>query len=196
MPIDIENPGADEVALRTAIGELITGGGALGPGFKMVGHILVPTVIGCRAVMSADQTAANYSTNTAIPFDGADQFDTDGFHDPASNNTRITVVDLTGTYGVRAKKVSLCGTVSISSGTADQWVFVNIFKNGSLFLPGARATNEIGSTNAAATITVEDVPVVGDGTEYFELFLELEADNSITVASNRTSLSMKVTDWG
>lgn len=168
----------------------------IGPGLKLVGSILVPTVIGCRATMAADQTTANYTTSTAVPFDGADEFDTDNFHNPASQNTRIVIPDLTATYGVRAKKVSLTGTLSVALLTADMWMFVNILKNGAIFNPGARMATETGITNPGVTLTVNDVVVVGDGTEYFELTLQVETDTSITVSANRTSLSVKVTDWG
>jgi hypothetical protein len=167
----------------------------VGPGLQIVGTRLLPTVVGCRAIMAADQTAANYTSATAIPFDGTDEFDTDGFHDPASNNTRITIPDLNGTYGVRIKKVTLTATVSVASLTADLFMLVNIFKNGAISIPGARQTVEIGTTNPGVTITVEDVVVVGDGTEYFEVHLQVETDTSITVSSNRTSFAVKATDW-
>lgn len=43
-----------------------------------------------RAVANA-VTALATSTWTSVAFAGADRFDTNGFHDPASNNTRLTV---------------------------------------------------------------------------------------------------------
>jgi hypothetical protein len=46
--------------------------------------------VGCMAVASASQTIAN-ATDTAVAFGGTDLYDTDGFHDPATNNSRITI---------------------------------------------------------------------------------------------------------
>lgn len=169
----------------------------VGPGLQVIGTRLLPTVVGCRAVLNADINTANYTSATAIPFDGADLFDTNSFHDPSSNNTRITIPDLTGTYGVRAKKVTLNFTVSVSANNADTWLFAQILTNSAaVFNPGARITTEIGTTNPGVSVVVEDVVVVGDGTEYFEAWLQVESDTSITINSNRTSFSVKVTDWG
>jgi len=47
------------------------------------------TFVGCRLTKSADQTISN-ATNTAITFNGED-FDTDGFHNNVTNNSRITI---------------------------------------------------------------------------------------------------------
>jgi len=49
-----------------------------------------PSFVGCMAVASAAQTIAN-STDTAVAFGGTDLYDTDGFHDPSTNNSRITI---------------------------------------------------------------------------------------------------------
>lgn len=46
--------------------------------------------VGVRTTKSAVFSVPN-NTETAAPFGGADTWDTHGFHDPASNNTRITV---------------------------------------------------------------------------------------------------------
>ena len=46
--------------------------------------------IGCYASSSSD-TNLTTATDTAIALNAADTFDTDGFHDPSTNNTRITI---------------------------------------------------------------------------------------------------------
>jgi hypothetical protein len=46
--------------------------------------------VGCLATISGSQTISN-ATQTKKTFTGTDVFDTDGFHDPASNDTRITI---------------------------------------------------------------------------------------------------------
>jgi hypothetical protein len=48
------------------------------------------TFAGVRAIPNAT-TSLTTATWTAIALAGTDRFDTDGYHDPASNNTRLTV---------------------------------------------------------------------------------------------------------
>ena len=48
-----------------------------------------PTFVGCDLRKTANQTIANNST-TKITFD-SENFDTNGFHDNSTNNTRITI---------------------------------------------------------------------------------------------------------
>lgn len=56
--------------------------------------------VGAKAAASAT-TSANSATWTAKAYAAADTYDTDGFHDPASNNTRMTIpVGKGGTYRV------------------------------------------------------------------------------------------------
>ena len=47
--------------------------------------------VGCQAI--ADNFSVSYTqyANLAIPFASTDKFDSNGFHDPATNNTRITI---------------------------------------------------------------------------------------------------------
>jgi hypothetical protein len=48
------------------------------------------TFIGANATKTANQTISNV-TITSLSFDGTDILDSNGFHDPASNNTRMTI---------------------------------------------------------------------------------------------------------
>jgi hypothetical protein len=49
-----------------------------------------PSFVGCMAVASANTSVGN-SVDTAVAFGGTDLYDTDGFHDPSVNNSRITI---------------------------------------------------------------------------------------------------------
>ena len=53
--------------------------------------------VGVKAIKSATQSISN-NTDTAVTFAGTDTFDTDGYHDPASNNTRFTIPSGKGGY--------------------------------------------------------------------------------------------------
>lgn len=48
------------------------------------------TFVGANATKTANQSLSNV-TITSISFDGTDILDTNGFHNPASNNTRMTI---------------------------------------------------------------------------------------------------------
>lgn len=61
-----------------------------------------PTFHGVRARASAD-TALTSGAVVYVGFDAADEYDTDAYHNPASNNTRLTVpASLAGYYHIHA----------------------------------------------------------------------------------------------
>jgi hypothetical protein len=86
------------------------------------------TFRGCTAVRTTDQTGIVTATDTPIALNGTDELDTDAFHDPASNNTRITIPSgLDGKYifygnliwdtnatGIRQAQIRKNGTTAIS----------------------------------------------------------------------------------
>jgi len=85
----------------------------------------------CLTAISADKTTQNYSTPTAIAWDGADVYDTDGAHDPSSSNDSIIIPSsMNGKYGV------LFATAEASLGTNNTSSSLAISKNGSLTYAG------------------------------------------------------------
>lgn len=61
------------------------------------------TAHGAVAVRTTDQTGVVTSTDTLVVFNGTDVFDTDGFHDPTTNASRMTIpTGLDGKYLVTA----------------------------------------------------------------------------------------------
>jgi len=81
--------------------------------------------IGCRAV-SNSLTSLSTGADTAVALAGADDYDTDGFHDPASNNTRVTIpTGLGGLYLI----VPTCTIVNNTNTPTDRRV--SIRKTGS-----------------------------------------------------------------
>lgn len=67
----------------------------------------------CRATTTGAAQTVNFSTDTAIQFNGTDLYDTDAMHDPATNNTRITLQ----TAGIYIFHAGLL----ISAGAAGNW---------------------------------------------------------------------------
>ena len=82
-----------------------------------------PTFVGCRAYASNDQNVAN-STNVIIGFNN-ENFDSNGFHDNSTNNSRMTIPSgYAGKYQVYAN-------LSYEGNTSSNRV-VDILKNGSI----------------------------------------------------------------
>jgi hypothetical protein len=134
----------------------------------------IRTVSGAMVKKAADQTAANYTTATAVAFD-AETYDVGGWHDNASNNSRLTVPS-----GVSYVRVGGCVNVTLT--TADTWKVTEIRKNGSNDYDGyAGQSVETGDTSVSITVNSGLLPV--SPTDYFELFFQEESDTSITVRS-------------
>ena len=85
--------------------------------------------VGASVYLTANQSIAN-ATYTALAF-GSENFDTDGFHDNSTNNTRMTIP------AGKAGKYLISGLVSWqSNSTADRRI--GIYKNGSYIAFPAR----------------------------------------------------------
>jgi hypothetical protein len=54
--------------------------------------------VGCLATVTASTQSISNSSATAVTFPGTDVYDTDAFHNPASNNSRITIPAGLGGY--------------------------------------------------------------------------------------------------
>lgn len=109
---------------------------------------------------------------TAIQF-AAEEYDTDNFHDNATNNTRLTIPS-----GVSRVRVS--GSVKHSGAPAGTQI-THIRKNGSNFVgqPAIRLTNCDVDVTMAITSPVVNV-VAGD---YFELFVYAASGATIQTAA-------------
>jgi len=80
-----------------------------------------PTFVGCRVTPTADKSISN-ATATVLDF-GSETFDTDGFHDNSTNNSRITIPSGKGGKYL----VQMCAAFQ-SNGTGTRQSF--IYKNG------------------------------------------------------------------
>jgi hypothetical protein len=118
---------ADTVArlgIGTAGQVLKVNSGATAPEWGAAGA--AASFVGANATKTANQSLANV-TLTAITFDGTDILDTNSFHDPASNNTRMTIpAGLGGKYLIQA-------TIQFASNTTGGRE-LQIYKNGATVL--------------------------------------------------------------
>lgn len=132
----------------------------------------------CRATMSGDQTLSN-ATWTAIQFAGTDSFDPSGLHNPASNNTRITV-DATGGWLL----ISSLGFNNSSSGDRYTAFAVN----------GSRIGHRPGFTPTSASETYmpnADVVSLSSG-DYVELHAYQGSGGNLAAKSGTTLMVVRL----
>ena len=142
---------------------------------------------GAMARKAANQTGADYTTATPVTWD-QEVYDTDGFHDNATNPSRITIP-------AGASKVRLSAQVIAGNMTADEWFFASIRKNGAAGTDWngvGRSLTESGFTSAVANIVSGVTPVsAGD---YFEVYAQVEADTSIDIFAGSSWFAVEVVE--
>lgn len=140
-----------------------------------------PRQRGAVVKKSADQTAADYSTATAVAWN-AEISDTDTIHNNATNNTRLTVPS--GVTRVRLK-----ANLELANVTADTWTKIKIRKNAAAFDGQGTASVETGDTTVYINAESAEVTVVGG--DYFDVTLQTE-DTSIDVVAAGSWFAMEI----
>lgn len=56
----------------------------------------VPSAHGCKVTRDTSDQSVGNNTFTAVQYNATDTLDTDAMHDPASNNTRVTIPSISG----------------------------------------------------------------------------------------------------
>jgi len=115
------------------------------------------TFIGCFIQDGDNQSVAN-TTYTSAVFDGADLIDTDAFHNPSSNNTRITIP--TGLGG----KYLFFAQLTFASDTSGNQQIARFAKNGTLV---ASASSLRGTSPATQMTSLWMADLVA--TDYMEI---------------------------
>ena len=167
---------ADIFAMENAAGNSrgITGTN-LANGLKTLGFR------GAMAVLSADLTTINASAGYAVPWAGADVYDTDSIHDPSTNNTRLTTPS-DCTY-IRL----YCG-LKIAAATAADLMALYLRYNGGTSYNGGPYTQFVtGTTGPSLFVSSPPILVATPGTDYFEAYLTTSSDTSITITNNFAS---------
>jgi hypothetical protein len=135
-----------------------------------------------RIVATGTQTL-NDDTLTAIAFSAADEIDTHGWHDPTTNNTRITP-NVEG-------YIRFFGTVFFNEQTTPVSIDANWRKNGSTAM--APAGRMPGSSTIASTCSATVVVSMNGTTDYMELMgRQNSAGNDTTHQSAQFS---SVVEW-
>lgn len=112
---------------------------------------------GVRATLAADRTIAT-ATATYIDFD-AEDFDTDAFHDNATNNTRLTVP-----AGFGGKYLIFCSAEWVNNATGIRQILVR--KNGTTITGIDTRINNGADYNVQMSLTFVDSLAAADYVEY------------------------------
>ena len=148
---------ADNTIGRLAVGTngyTLVADSAETTGLKWAAVSTSPSFVGCSLNKSADQTGIASNTWTAITWNQED-FDTDGFHDNATNNSRITIP--AGKNG----KYLFTALITWNGTSVD--VGLRLYKNGS---GGVIAYNSFSGDQTIILTAIVDAAV----SDYFEIY--------------------------
>lgn len=142
---------------------------------------------GAMVRKAADQTGANYSGAGSVIAWDQEVYDTDGYHDTVTNNSRFTIP-----VGGDGKYVVNC-SIRTSSATGNEVVQLAILKNGSAIFDGACGVQSM--VNASTpTLNIASGPIPLVAGDYVEAHMFFSADTSIDVSATRSNFSIQKVD--
>jgi hypothetical protein len=151
---------------------------------------MIPALIGCMAKKSADLENTDFSTAAVVSWD-AETYDTNGFHSTGTNPERITIP--AGLDYTKARLTASLGFLSVGSNIT---VIMQIRKNGSMDYDGVAAVNtNVGLASSAQVSCSTPVLEVEDG-DYFEVYLQILGDVSVTLDASRSTFSLQMVEAG
>ena len=159
---DLIGATAADTPARLAVGtngQVLTADSTAATGLAWTTIAAGATLVGCQLTKSANQSLSN-ATETAITFNG-ETWDTDAFHDNATNNTRITIPS------GKAGKYDFSAKIAIEGMNGN--VYVLIKKNGSVWEYPV-VLNASGSTSFNTNFTLSFLMELSVA-DYVELFL-------------------------
>ena len=155
-------------------------------------YVVGASVMGCLVKNTSDLTAQNF--NNTSPTWAAEVYDTDAFHDPGSNPSRITIPSAAnGRYGI------LKANVRLSSVSNNINLAVSIEKSnvalGAWLEVGAQLSRTDGSSLGNGWCECETQPLLLATGDYFETNIFC-SDTSTTLDANGSSFSLEVLPVG
>lgn len=138
--------------------------------------------IGALVTKAANQTMANLTTPVAITWN-TETYDEGGFHEGVTNPSRLTVPS-----GVT--KIRVASSVCLQSVSLNVYIMLTIYKNGSAVYSGVpQQSSQVGVGSTQIGVASGAIPVVeGD---YFETFIEVQTDTSVTIVAGRSWMSIE-----
>ena len=154
------------------------------------GVTVTPPFRGAIVRPAADETGADYTVDAVLSFDEED-FDSDGFHDNATNNSRLTIPT-----GLGITKVRVGAQL-----TTDLMATISALRFRVVSTPGNEAANiglELDSGNVSTTdqtrLNLISPAIDVSDTDYFELFLRVLGDADFTIQHAATMFWIEVVE--
>jgi len=188
--VTVQSSGANTIYAVPAGGDVLftcilaSGTTAASWDFKDYKAAITAGLVGVGLTKSAVQSIAN-TTYTALSWDG-EGWDTDAYHDNATNNSRVTIPSgKTGKYLVT-------GLIQFDSSPSGAIRIVNIYKNGVATGDIYLATNSGGITSMFANRVMSLV-----ATDYIEIFAYQNSGGALDIKGTTTfGTSLQVTYLG
>jgi hypothetical protein len=148
-------------------------------GVPVWGAVPNPSFVGCNVKRQGVSTSITGGVDYTVAYT-TEQFDTDGFHDNSTNNSRITIP--TGKGG----KYQLSATINNEGGSPGSYQLLSIKKNGSLYTDGGANTGTYfrtpgGGQNAPIGFSTIVDAAAGD---YFEVIYTQANSGTVNIYSN------------
>jgi hypothetical protein len=184
---DLLTATAADTPARLAVGAngtVLTADSAEATGLKWATPASGTTFVGASAYRAASQTISN-ATETALTFDN-ENYDTNGFHDNVTNNTRMTVP-----AGKAGKYLITANTIFTNNATGQRIVYVYVNATNVTFTGpaiGGSASIDLGLT----TTYVADL-LVGD---IVEVRAYQNSGGSLAILANSARSSFQVSYLG
>lgn len=173
----VKRPGGGDLQTGDISTDDVVGVRYNGTWFMLI-YPFVPLAVSFRGALVShieDVTAIPDSTFTALSFE-SESYDTDGFHDNVTNNTRLSV-------GSGMAIVKLAAGLYLPSPGTSAYVSVVIRKNGSLLIPGI-AGNSFSGPSGTIYLSAQTPPLSVVEGDYFEVVLyQTTGDNLSLVYS-------------
>jgi hypothetical protein len=130
-------------------------------------------LVGCSATRTNVSTAITANTAFAVALT-AENFDTDGFHDNATNNTRLTIP--TGKGG----KYLISGYVNNALGSPGSYSILKLYKGGSQLTGMGNREGDFARGNGDPILTFSEVVTLSAG-EYIEMYYQQGATETVNM---------------
>lgn len=136
----------------------------------------------CMAKLNADLTGKNYDGSLFVLWDGTDVYDDASYHDPASNNSRMTVP----ASGV--DRVSIGWHLEFANVTTATYVYILVYKNGGSFVgaPEWAGFADVGNCR----FTGKSGPIPVSAGDYFQI-LPIMQDTSVDVIAATSAFTIE-----
>ena len=132
--------------------------------------------VGCLATVTASTQSISNSSATAVTFPGTDVYDTDAFHNPSSNNSRITIPAGLGGY------YQVYGQVGWADNATGRRILY-LRKNGSTIYYSEGFASGSGLNSTLPVMVVVDLAA----NDYLELFVFQNSGTSVNILGDSSN---------